>query len=189
MLPEMRPGDEEIFNLGKVDWLGFNYYHPSRIQAPKEKYDKNGHVKFSDPYIWPEAKMNIYRGWEIYPKGIYDFGMKMKKEYPNLKFFVSENGMGVEHEHRFRDKTGEIQDDYRIEFIKEHLEWIAKAIEDGAQCLGYHYWGVIDNWSWSNAFKNRYGLIEVDLMNNYQRRLKKSAHWIKNIIETKKITD
>ncbi|WP_278402664.1 hypothetical protein [Megamonas rupellensis] len=34
--------------------------------------------------------MNIYRGWEIYPKGIYDFGMKMKKEYPNLKFFVSE---------------------------------------------------------------------------------------------------
>lgn len=79
MLPEMRPGDEEIFKLGKVDWLGFNYYHPSRIQAPKEKYDENGHIKFSDPYVWPEAKMNIYRGWEIYPKGIYDFGMKMKK--------------------------------------------------------------------------------------------------------------
>lgn len=189
MLPEMRPGDEEIFKLGKVDWLGFNYYHPSRIQAPKEKYDENGHIKFSDPYVWPEAKMNIYRGWEIYPKGIYDFGMKMKKEYPNLKFFVSENGMGVEHEHRFRNEAGEIQDDYRIEFIKEHLEWIAKAIEDGAQCLGYHYWGVIDNWSWNNAFKNRYGLVEVDLMNDYQRKLKKSAHWIQNVIKTKTITD
>ena len=115
--------------------------------------------------------------------------MKMKKEYPNLKFFVSENGMGVEHEHRFRNEAGEIQDDYRIEVIKEHLEWIAKAIEDGAQCLGYHYWGVIDNWSWNNAFKNRYGLVEVDLMNDYQRKLKKSAHWIQNVIKTKTITD
>ena len=36
MLPEMRPGDEEIFKLGKVDWLGFNYYHPSRIQLPRK---------------------------------------------------------------------------------------------------------------------------------------------------------
>ena len=49
--------------------------------------------------------------------------------------------------------------------------------------MGYHYWGVIDNWSWSNAFKNRYGFIEVDLMGNYQRRLKKSAHWIKSLIQ------
>ena len=183
LAPERRPGDEEILKQGKVDWLGFNYYHPSRIQAPKEKTDENGYPKFSDPYVWPEAKMNIYRGWEIYPKGIYDFGMKMKNEYPDLKFFVSENGMGVEHEDRFRDASGEIQDDYRIEFITEHLQWIFKSIEDGAKCLGYHYWGVIDNWSWNNAFKNRYGMIEVDLMGNYSRKLKKSARWMKGLLE------
>ena len=127
--------------------------------------------------------MNIYRGWEIYPKGIYDFGMKMKQEYPDMKFFISENGMGVEHEDRFRSEDGEIQDDYRIEFVREHLEWVMKAIENGANCVGYHYWAVIDNWSWSNAFKNRYGFVEVDLMNNYERKLKKSAHWIRNLIE------
>ena len=183
LAPERRPGDEEILKQGKVDWLGFNYYHPSRIQAPKEKTDENGYPKFSDPYVWPEAKMNIYRGWEIYPKGIYDFGMKMKNEYPDLKFFVSENGMGVEHEDRFRDASGEIQDDYRIEFITEHLQWIFKSIEDGAKCLGYHDWGVIDNWSWNNAFKNRYGMIEVDLMGNYSRKLKKSARWMKGLLE------
>ena len=99
------------------------------------------------------------------------------------KFFVSENGMGVEHEDRFRDASGEIQDDYRIEFITEHLQWIFKSIEDGAKCLGYHYWGVIDNWSWNNAFKNRYGMIEVDLMGNYSRKLKKSARWMKGLLE------
>ena len=183
LAPEMRPGDAEILKCGRVDWLGFNYYQPTRVQAPKEKIDESGYPKFADPYIWPERKMNVYRGWEIYPKGIYDFGMKMKREYPELKFFISENGMGVEHEHRFRNEEGEIQDDYRIEFVQEHLEWVMKAIEEGAQCMGYHYWGVIDNWSWSNAFKNRYGFIEVDLMNNYERRLKKSAHWVKNLIE------
>lgn len=182
LLPDMRPGDEQILKMGKVDWLGFNYYHPSRVQAPKEKFDENGYPKYADPYVWPDAKMNIYRGWEIYPKGIYDFGMKMKEEYPDLKFFISENGMGVEHEDRFRGKDGQIQDDYRIEFVKEHLEWILKSIQDGARCMGYHYWGLIDNWSWNNAFKNRYGMVEVDLAGNYQRRLKKSAGWLKELI-------
>ena len=118
LAPEIRSEDKEILRYGIVDWLGFNYYHPSRIQAPKEKLDANGYLKFSDPYEWPAAKMNIYRGWEIYPKGIYDFGMKMKKEYPKLKFFISENGIGVEHEERFRDASGMIQDDYRIEFVQ-----------------------------------------------------------------------
>ena len=83
----------------------------------------------------------------------------LPQEYPDMKFFISENGMGVEHEDRFRDAEGEIQDDYRIEFVRDHLEWVMKAIEEGANCVGYHYWGVIDNWSWSNAFKNRYGFI------------------------------
>lgn len=129
--------------------------------------------------------MNVYRGWEIYPKGIYDFGMKMKEEYPQLKFFISENGMGVEHEDRFRDASGVIQDDYRIEFVKEHLEWIQKAVRDGAQCMGYHYWGLIDNWSWNNAYKNRYGMVEVDLMDNYQRKPKKSAKWLQEVIQSR----
>ena len=126
--------------------------------------------------------MNVYRGWEIYPKGIYDFGMKLKESYPRLPFFISENGMGVEHEDRFRNADGVIQDDYRIEFVKEHLEWILKAIQEGARCVGYHYWGLIDNWSWNNAFKNRYGMVEVDLAGNYQRRFKKSAAWIQEVI-------
>ena len=43
--------------------------------------------------------------------------------------------------------------------------------------------GVIDNWSWNNAFKNRYGMIEVDLMGNYSRKLKKSARWMKGLLE------
>lgn len=182
-----RPGDEAILAQGKVDWLGFNYYHPSRVQAPAQDVDKNGNPVFSQPYLWSERRINPSRGWEIYPKGIYDFGISLKEKYPNLLFFISENGMGVENEEQYRGADGVIQDDYRIEFVRDHLEWIAKAIEEGAKCVGYHYWAVIDNWSWSNAFKNRYGFIEVRLHDNYNRRLKKSAAWLKEVAESKEI--
>ena len=115
-----RPGDEAILAQGKVDWLGFNYYQPTRVQAPDSKFDENGLPCISKPYIWPERKMNVYRGWEIYPKGIYDFGMKIKKECPDLPFFISENGMGVEGEEKYMDENGTVQDDYRIEFVREY---------------------------------------------------------------------
>ena len=185
----IRPGDREILAQGKVDWLGCNYYHPERVQAPSRDVDEAGCPVFAEPYVWPEAKMNESRGWEIYPKGIYDFGMKLKNEYPDLEFFVSENGIGIEREYENRDpETGRIQDDYRVEFVREHLAWIARAIADGAKMRGYHYWAVIDNWSWANAFKNRYGFVEVDLYNGYERRLKKSAAWLKEVATTHKFT-
>ena len=181
---DRRPGDEAILAQGKVDWLGFNYYQPTRVQAPDSKFDENGLPCIAKPYIWPERKMNVHRGWEIYPKGIYDFGMKIKTECPDLPFFISENGMGVEGEEKFMDDSGTIQDDYRIEFVRDHLEWIAKSIEDGANCLGYHYWGAIDNWSWCNAFKNRYGFVRVCLDDGYKRKEKKSASWIREVART-----
>ena len=179
-----RAGDQEILKQGVVDWLGCNYYHPTRVQAPASKIDQYGLPHFADEYVWPDAVMNKSRGWEIYPKGLYDFGMDCAKNYPDLEWFVSENGIGIMDEYKNRDAEGTIQDDYRVDFVRQHLEWVAKAIDEGAKCRGYHYWAVIDNWSWANAFKNRYGFVEVDLMDGYQRRLKKSAAWLKQVATT-----
>ncbi|OUO64043.1 glycoside hydrolase family 1 protein [Collinsella sp. An268] len=184
VLPQ-RPYDEAVLAGGVVDWIGCNYYQPSRVQAPSKTHDEWGNPLFAEPYIWPERVMNESRGWEIYPKGIYDFGMKCKNEYPELEWFVSENGIGIEREYLNKDpETQQVMDDYRIDFVRDHLTWVARAIADGARCVGYHYWGLIDNWSWANAFKNRYGFVEVDLMENYERRPKKSATWLKQVAET-----
>ena len=188
VIPE-RPADDAILAYGKVDWLGFNYYQPVRVQAPDIDVDSDGNPVFAKPYVWPERTMNESRGWEIYPKGIYDFGMKLKNDYPELEFFISENGMGVEGEDAARDESGQIQDDYRIEFVRQHLWWVAKAIEDGANCTGYHYWAVIDNWSWTNAFKNRYGFVGVRLDKNYEREYKKSAAWLRQVATTHVVPD
>lgn len=179
-----RPGDEQVIAQGPVDWLGFNYYHPARVKEPSSKTDEYGNPVFAEEYAWPKAVMNKSRGWEIYPKGIYDFAMTMRDDYPDLEWFVSENGIGIEHEDAFKDESGTIQDDYRVEFVRDHLKWVAKAIEDGAKCRGYHYWAVIDNWSWSNAFKNRYGFVEVNLADGYSRHPKKSADWLRRVATT-----
>ena len=61
---------------------------------------------------------------------------------------------------------------------------IARAIEEGAKCRGYHYWGAIDCWSWNNAFKNRYGFVEVDLAHQYRRVPKESSDWIREVART-----
>ena len=180
----VRAGDAEILRQGVVDWLGCNYYHPARVQAPKSNVDAYGLPHFEDEYEWPDAVMNESRGWEIYPKGLYDFGIELKKNYPDLEFFVSENGIGIMDEYKHRGDDYRIEDPYRVDFVRQHLLWIAKAIEDGARCVGYHYWGLIDNWSWSNAFKNRYGFVEVDLMDGYKRRLKRSADWLREVATT-----
>ena len=96
--------------------------------------------------------------------------------------------MGIEDEQRFKDDQGMIQDDYRIDFISKHLYWTLKAINDGANCGGYMLWAFTDNVSPMNAFKNRYGLIEIDLEQNRNRRLKKSALWFKDLSKTRQLT-
>ena len=74
-----------------------------------------------------------------------------------------------------------IHDDYRIEFVQEHLKYVHQAIQEGSNCLGYHMWTCMDNWSWTNAYKNRYGFISVDLSNDGKRTIKKSGYWFKEL--------
>ena len=130
---------------------------------------------FFDSYEMPGRKMNPYRGWEIYEPGIYDILTNLRLNYGNPRCFISENGMGVENEQRFVE-DGQINDQYRIDFVAEHLKWVHRAIGEGSQCLGYHMWTFIDNWSWCNAYKNRYGFVQLDIATQ-QRTVKKSGEW------------
>ena len=81
--------------------------------------------------------------------------------------------MGVEGEERFRGEDGMIRDDYRISFIKEHLKWVHRAIQEGANVKGYHLWTFMDNWSWTNAYKTATDLYLSTLTKTANERLKK----------------
>lgn len=186
ILPDMQEEDLAIIKNNTVDLLGINYYQPRRVKAKETAVDTtNGPMPedYFDNYEMPGRKMNPYRGWEIYEKGIYDILINVRDNYGNIDCFISENGMGVENEARFIEADGMIHDDYRIEFVQEHLKYVHQAIEEGANCLGYHMWTCMDNWSWTNAYKNRYGFISVDLADG-KRTIKKSGYWFKEVADT-----
>ncbi|WOO86743.1 glycoside hydrolase family 1 protein [Mollicutes bacterium LVI A0039] len=182
--------DLEVIKNNTMDFVGINYYRPTRVKAPTFLPNPKVPMQldhFFEKYDLPNCRMNNYRGWEIYPKAIYDIGVRIKDEYNNIEWFISENGMGVEDEERFRDSAGIIQDDYRIEFIKEHLYWLKKTRDEGSNCFGYHTWTFIDNWSWLNAFKNRYGYVEYNLTTG-ERKRKASSYWIEELIKNEYMT-
>ncbi len=183
-MPIMEDGDLELIRNNTVDILGINYYQPRRVKAKEHMPNPDGPFMpdhYFDNYEMPGRKMNPHRGWEIYEKGIYDILINLKDNYGNIECFISENGMGVEGEEKFRNEDGMIEDDYRIDFIKGHLEWVHKAIQEGSNVKGYHLWTFMDNWSWSNAYKNRYGFVSVNLDKDGERSIKKSGYWIKEV--------
>lgn len=177
--------DLTVIKDNTVDYVGINLYYPHRVKARTNAWNEG--TPFHPSYYYemfdmPGKKMNPFRGWEIYPQIMYDMAIRMKEEYGNIEWFIAENGMGVENEARYKDETGHIQDDYRIEFISEHMKWLLKAVEEGSNCKGYMLWAFTDNVSPMNAFKNRYGLVEINLEDNRNRKQKKSALWYKSII-------
>ncbi|WP_205952439.1 glycoside hydrolase family 1 protein [Pantoea stewartii] len=183
-LPHCLPGDSALLADGIIDLLGVNYYQPRRVKCRDSAVNPDAPFMpeaLFDHYDMPGRQMNPYRGWEIYAPGIYDILINLRDNYGNPRCFISENGMGVENEQRFI-QDGKVQDDYRIEFVSEHLKWLHKGIREGCHCLGYHMWTFIDNWSWLNGYKNRYGLVQLDL-ETQQRTIKKSGNWFANVAE------
>ncbi|ELF6808839.1 glycoside hydrolase family 1 protein [Salmonella enterica] len=177
-LPACQPGDRQLIADGKIDLLGINYYQPRRVKCRDTAVNPQAPFMpewLFDYYDMPGRKMNPYRGWEIYAPGIYDIITNLRDNYGNPRCFISENGMGVENEQRFV-QAGQIHDDYRIDFISEHLKWLHKGISEGCHCLGYHMWTFIDNWSWLNGYKNRYGFVQLDLATQ-THTVKKSGEW------------
>ncbi len=180
--------DEELAIIAEntVDQLGINFYHPHRVERPE--FSPNSLAvdfmpnKYWKDYEMPGRRMNVDKGWEIYPKALYDIAKDIQENYDNISWFVSENGMGVSNEERYL-VDGRIEDDYRIQFISEHLYWLNQAIQEGANCHGYHLWTPIDCWSWMNAYRNRYGLISTNI-HTQVKTIKKSGYWFKELSET-----
>ena len=99
---------------------------------------------------------------------------------------VVENGLGQDDKLEI-DKT--VHDDYRIEYMKQHIQAMSEAVDDGVELVGYTPWGCIDLVSASTGeYAKRYGFIYVerydDGTGDFSRREKKSFNWYKKVIET-----
>lgn len=183
VLWEATPAEVELLKENTIDVLGINFYHPFRVKAPAVSFQSLQPWMpdiYFDEYEMPGRVMNVDKGWEIYPKALYDIALNIRDNYGNIDWFVSENGMGVSNEERFMDQAGMVCDDYRIEFMQKHLKELHKGIQAGSNCKGYFVWTGIDCWSWKNAYRNRYGLIRDDIHTQI-KTLKKSGHWFNEL--------
>lgn len=105
LLPEVDPSDLELIKEHTVDFLGVNYYQPMRVSAPRYAPNPESPMlveQFYEPYVMPGRKINPHRGWEIYEQGLYDIAQNIKENYGNIEWLLTENGMGVEGEEKFR---------------------------------------------------------------------------------------
>lgn len=123
--------------------------------------------------------------WQIDPTGLTTSLIDLYDRYEKPLFIV-ENGLGYNDT---IENDGSIQDDYRIQYFKEHILAIAEAIEEGVEIIGYTPWGCIDLVSMSTCqMSKRYGFIYVDLDDDgngsYKRYKKKSFEWYKEVIAT-----
>ena len=176
------------------DYLGINYYQSRFIRhydgendifhnGTGEKGTSRFCLKGVGERMDKEGIPKTDWDWLIYPEGLYDMIMRIKKDYPNYKaIYITENGMGYKDD--FVD--GEIDDSPRIDYIKKHLEWILRAISCGANVEGYFVWSLMDMFSWTNGYNKRYGLFYVDY-ETQKRYPKKSAYWYHEVSKTKEL--
>lgn len=166
-----------------IDFISFSYYMTGCASAdPNQQQQAQGNMlrMIVNPYL--EASD---WGWQIDPKGLRTL-LNMLWDRYQKPLFVVENGLGAKD---VLNEKGEIEDDYRIDYINAHLCQVGEAIQDGVQVMGYTSWGPIDLVSASTAqMSKRYGFIYVDRDDeghgSLERKRKKSFYWYKDIIQS-----
>jgi len=160
-----------------LDFLGVNYY--TRVT-----------ISYDDSVLLTRAK-EVHKktpttemGWEIYPNGLYEVLMRFRTEYGNPLLYVTENGAAFEDN---VTRSGEVQDDDRIAYLRDHIASAYQALRDGVNLKGYFTWTLMDNFEWAEGYSKRFGLVHTDRQ-TLKRTPKKSFRWYKDIIANNGIT-
>ncbi|MCK1972056.1 glycoside hydrolase family 1 protein [Bacillus safensis] len=172
--------DEQILKEGTVDFVAISYYMSHVAEAREDAAELAG--TFDSPIKNEHLELSQW-DWPIDPMGLRISLIKLYDRYQK-PLFVCENGLGA------RDtltQDGKIHDDYRIDYLKKHIEQMKEAVKEGVDLMGYTPWGCIDLISCGTSqMTKRYGLIYVDqddLGNGTLNRYRKdSFFWYKNVI-------
>ncbi len=126
------------------------------------------HRKFGDSTIHEKSDLN----WDIYPAGIRNLLLELQQY--NKPIYIFENGLA------------DAKDEKRAKFIRDHLTWVHRAIQEGIDVRGYFYWSLLDNFEWAHGFGPRFGLVEMNYA-TMERHIRLSAYEYKKICESNAI--
>ena len=190
--PVFSEGDKEILAEGKPDFIGFNYYNSlvcewddgSRVltQATDQQTARGEAGMFrgcQNPYLGITEF-----GWEIDPVGLRITIREIYARY-HLPMIITENGIGAKEA---LTGDGKVHDEYRIDYLRQHIEQIQLAIADGCEMLGYCPWSAVDLISTHQGFQKRYGFVYVDReefeLKDLARYKKDSFGWYQKVIRS-----
>jgi beta-glucosidase len=181
-LPDVRPDDMEEMKVGAdLTTLGLNYYMGKTVKFDPAPVTKAAPVR--NPF---ERKTGL--GWPVYippfyPPGLYDLLVTTFAKYSLFglrSICITENGTACLSD---ADKAGGLDDDFRIEYVRAHLEQVSAAIRAGVPVEGYYLWTLMDNYEWQEGYRpeSAFGLVHVDRA-TLARKPKKSFGWYREVV-------
>ncbi len=178
----VEPEDEAVLRNGCVDFYSFSYYMSNCVTTEEGHTTTLGNLLggVKNPYLETSQW-----GWQIDPKGLRYTLNKIQDRY-GIPIFIVENGLGAVDE---PGENGLVRDDYRINYLRQHIAEMQRAINSKVNLMGYTVWSALDIVSsGTGEMKKRYGFIYVDKDdqgNGTMKRVrKKSFYWYKKVIET-----
>ena len=123
--------------------------------------------------------------WEIYPAGIYDLLIRIQKDYGNPRIFITENGAVFQDE---QIEKGIVADDDRLNYLKQHLMALHRALGEGVRLDGYYLWSLMDNFEWAYGYSKKFGIVKIDY-STQGRSIKKSGAWYRDVIKNNGLTE
>ena len=196
-LPEIHDGDLEIMRKAKPDFIAFNYYNTSTVEADALMLGKEAPAAVETKKADQQSGMNMpgvfagvsneYTpktefGWEIDPVGFRATLREVWSRY-HLPILITENGLGA---YDTLESDGTVHDPYRIHYLRDHIGQMKLAITDGVEMIGYCPWSAIDLVSTHEGVRKRYGFIFVNRdefdLKDLKRYRKDSFYWYKKAI-------
>lgn len=167
--------DLDVLKNAEPDFMALCYYLSAAIEAKSFTNKEMNGVITKNPYIGATEWK-----WPIDPYGFKHYLQDYYHRY-QLPILITENGLAS------RDvllADGTINDDYRIEYLSNHIARMKEAVEEGVDMIGYLTWSATDLYSTREGFEKRYGFVYVDKDNNYKRIKKRSFDWYRKVIST-----
>ncbi|PIA51291.1 hypothetical protein AQUCO_01100256v1 [Aquilegia coerulea] len=177
---------EKRMVMGSLDFISINYY--------SSNYAKGLPLIITEPYSWDtdscvQRTQENARGefigplqdlnspFRTYPEGLRQLLVHLTHRYDSPKLYISENGTGRTDENTKEFLQGKLNDEYRIQFILDHLDAVKRAREEGADVVGFFVWSLLDDFEFDLGCSYRFGLMFTDFDDNQRRIPKRSMEW------------
>jgi beta-glucosidase len=167
----VQPEDlEEI--AAPIDFLGVNFYQPAVVRLDGDR----GPIGVQElPPDGPTTAM----GWRVAPDALTELLLRLKHDYGDLPLLITENGASFDDPPV--DGSGVVEDAQRVEYLRDHVAAVERAVGAGVDVRGYYVWSLLDNFEWEYGYSSRFGIVGVDF-ESQRRTPKRSALWYRDLI-------